>query len=120
MKKFFILTTAIFLLCSCSNSFINHEMKAEKIGVCTDQKAPIKILSNINGERYEFQYCLEEDFDGKNYSIERNGDSLIVKFAAPTKPTALFKLILDVDAKPPYHHIKLGDQTLTIVPTDKF
>ena len=95
-------------------------MKAEKIGDCSNVAMPIKILSNINGERYEFNYCLDEDFDGKNYTIVRSGDSLLVKFQKNTKKTALFKLTLDIDAKPAYHHITLGDQTLEIVPTDKF
>jgi hypothetical protein len=118
--KYILPTLLIFFLSSCSNSFINHELKAEQIGTCTEQKAPIKILSNINGERYEFQYCLDDNFDGKNYTIERSGDSLLVKFTVTTKKTALFKLTLDIDAKPAYHHITLGDQTLTIVPKDKF
>jgi len=77
------------------------------------------MVSNINGERYEFQYCVEDGFDGKNYTIERKGDSLLVKFPATTKKTALYKLILDIDAKPAYHHITLGDQTLEIVPAER-
>ena len=120
MKCFSILVTLI-LLSSCSNSFINHKLQSEKIGACTNEAVPIKMLSNINGERYEFQYCLNDGFDGKNYTIERNGDSLLIKFPATTAKTALYKLTLDIDAKPAYHHIKLGDQqTIEVVPTDKF
>ncbi|GAB2812251.1 hypothetical protein [Ferruginibacter profundus] len=119
--KYFLTALTIILLSSCGpDTFINHEMKAEKIGACTNDVVPVKMTGNINGERYEFQYCLDEGFDGKNYTIERSGDSLLVKFPAATKKTALYKLILDVDAKPAYHHIKLGEQTLEIAPTDKF
>ena len=120
MKHILIVST-IILLSSCSNSFINHSLKAEKIGACTNETVPIRMNSNINGERYEFNYCLDDNFDGKNYTIERSGDSLIVKFPAPAAKAALFKLVLDIDAKPAYHHIKLGDQqTIEVVPTDKF
>ena len=120
--KYFLTAPAITLtfLSSCSNSFINHKLTAEKIGECQQQTLPVKMSSNINGERYEFQYCLEEDFNGRDYTIERKGDSLLVKFPAITKKTALYKLTLDIDAKPAYHHITLGDQTLEIAPTDKF
>ncbi|MEP6675809.1 MAG: hypothetical protein ABJA78_11660 [Ferruginibacter sp.] len=109
------------LLNSCSDSFINHTLKAEKIGDCSQQKAPINMNSNINGERYEFDYCIEDPFDGKNYKIERKGDSLIVSFpeAVAAGKKALYKLTLDVDAKPAYHHIILGDKDLTIVPAER-
>ena len=117
MKYLFVL---VIFLSSCSNSFINKKLQAEKIGDCSNETAPIKMTGNINGERYEFNYCLDEGFDGKDYTVERSGDSLLVKFPAPVKKTALYKLILDIDAKPAYHHIKLGGQTLEIVPTDKF
>jgi len=116
------ISTAFLLitLSSCSNSFINKKLQAEKIGPCTNEATPIKMNSNINGERYEFNLCLDDNFDGKNYTIDRSGDSLIVNFPVTTNKTALYKLTLDIDAKPAYHHIKLGDQTLVIVPTDKF
>ncbi|MBS1512122.1 MAG: hypothetical protein JST86_14835 [Bacteroidetes bacterium] len=122
MKQLFFiaLTVTAMGICSCSNAFINQSMQVEKMGPCTGNKPPIKMNSNINGERYEFMYCLDEDFDSKDYTITRNGDSLLVNFKTPTKQTALFKITLDIDAKPAYHHIKLGDQTIAIVPTDKF
>jgi len=82
---------------------------------------PVKMISNINGERYEFQYCLSDGFDGKNYTIERSGDSLLVKFPIATGKTALYKLTLDIDAKPAYHHITLGagGQTITVLPAER-
>ncbi len=117
--KYFLILTTIFLFSSCSNAFINHELKAEKIGDCAVQPAPIKMISNINGERYEFNYCLEDGYDGKNYSVERKGDSLVVSFPKAAGKTALYKLILDIDAKPAYHHIVLGDKTLEISPAER-
>ena len=117
--KYFSTIAGIVLLSSCSNSFINYELKAERIGECTEQRMPVKMISNINGERYEFDYCLNEAFNAKDYKVERKGDSLIVSFPKPEAKTALYKLILDIDAKPGYHHILLGDKLLEIVPSEK-
>ncbi len=117
MKYILILST--ILLSSCSNAFINHKLKAEKIGACSNEVTPIKMISNINGERYEFEYCLEEGFDEKNYTVERKGDSLIVNFPASTKQTALYKIIIDIDAKPAYRIISLGGRTLNIRPAER-
>ena len=77
------------------------------------------MISNINGERYEFDYCLNEGFDEKAYTVERKGDSLVVIFPKSTSKTALYKLILDIDAKPAYHHIVLGDKTLEVSPVER-
>ena len=117
--KYLLAALSILFFSSCSDSFINHELKAEKIGDCTQQVAPVKMISNINGERYEFDYCLNEGFDSKNYTLERKGDSLVVSFPNPGDKTALYKLILDIDAKPSYHHIVLGDKTLEVSPAER-
>jgi hypothetical protein len=118
--KYILIPAIIFSLYSCSNSFINHQLKVEKIGACSTELAPIKMISNINGERYEFELCLSEGFDGKNYTVERKGDSLVVNFPPAGNSKVLYKLILDIDAKPAYHHISLGGRTIEIVPTEKF
>ena len=108
------------LFFSCSDSFINHKLKYEKLGDCAAYSKSIKMISNINGERYEFYSCMDEGFDGKNYTVERTGDSILVslkKTAAANK--VLYKLILDIDAKPRYNHIILDGQELIIVPLTK-
>jgi hypothetical protein len=92
----------------------------EKLGDCTGISESIKMISNINGERYEFFSCIDDGFDGKNYTVVRKGDSVIISFPkTAAQPKALFKLILDVDAKPNYHHIILDERELTIVPAEK-
>ena len=109
-----------FLLLSCSDSFINHKLKFDKTGDCRDYSRSIKMISNINGERYEFFCCMDDGFDGKNYVIERKGDSIIVSFPKTTEnKKVLYNLILDVDAKPRYNYIILDDRELRIVPAEK-
>jgi len=114
-----VLTILIFLaiFSSCENKpFINATLKAEKSGDCSQQAPPVQMNKNINGERYEFSACLQDGFDEKNYSVTRQGDTLLVNIAAPTTntTTALYKLTLDIDAYPQYKYIKLGDQILDI------
>jgi len=106
------------LLFSCSDSFINHELKYEKQGECRPLEKNIQMISNINGERYEFLACLDDDFDGKNYKVDRSGDSIIVSFPKTAKKKqTLYSLILDIDAKPAYHHIVLDGNEITIIPS---
>ena len=118
--RYIVIITCCCLLFSCSDSFINHHLKFEKKGDCSNIPQPIKMISNINGERYEFLCCMDEGFDGKNYTVVRTGDSIIVNFPkTATKKRVEYNLILDIDAKPNYHHIILDGQELTIVGSEK-
>ena len=117
--KYIITLSIIALLSSCSDSFINHELKVERIGDCLQQLQQVKMVSNINGERYEFEYCLPDGYDGKDYKVERKGDSLIVSFPQPSAKKALYKLTLYIDAKPAYYEILLGDKIVHVVAAEK-
>jgi len=106
------------LLFSCNDPFINHKLKYEKAGDdCNAIAETINMVSNINGERYEFYTCINDGFDGKNYTVTRVGDSIVVHFPkSANNKMAAYKLTLDVDAKPAYHHIILDGRELTVVP----
>jgi hypothetical protein len=104
----------VLMLSSCSDSFINYELKFEKKGECENVQTPVKISSNISGERYEFTECIDANFDGKNYKVDRVGDSILVSFPKSTGSKALFKLILDIDAKPLYHHILIDGREVLV------
>lgn len=116
--KYMIIFLFSSLFISCSDSFINHELKYEKLGDCRSTENNIQMTSNINGERYEFLCCLDDDFNGKNYTVDRAGDSIVVSFPkAITKKQILYSLKLDIDAKPAYHHIVLDGKEITIIPS---
>ena len=117
--KCFITLALIALLSSCSDSFINHTLTAERTGECNQQRQAVRMISNINGERYEFEYCLDEGFNGRDYKLERKGDSLVLSFPGHSAKMAMYKLTLDIDAKPAYHHILLGDQIVEVVGAEK-
>lgn len=84
------------------------------MGACEAYSESIKMISNLNGERFEFFSCIDNGFDGKQYTVERKGDSVLVSFPKNSQNKALYKLILDVDAKPAYHHIILDGRELII------
>lgn len=113
MKYAFLIVAAATLL-SCSDSFINHSLKAEKVGVCASEEMAVKMLSNIAGERYEFNVCVDENYDPKNYTVDRKGDSIIVTFPKPSGKSAAYKMTLDMDAKPAYHHIFLDGKEILV------
>lgn len=113
--KYSTLIFAVALFCSCSDAaFINHTLKYEKLGACSDEAMPIKMTSNVNGERYELVSCVDDNFDGKNYSVERKGDSILVNFPKAAAAKSSFKLTLDIDAKPVYHHIILDGKEVLV------
>ncbi|MFT3680586.1 MAG: hypothetical protein QM791_09965 [Ferruginibacter sp.] len=104
----------LILFASCSDSFINHKLKYEKLGDCNRAKEPVKMLSNINGERYELVSCIDDDFNGSNYTVERKGDTIVVDFPKRNAAKAAFKLTLDIDAKPVYKYILLDGEAIPI------
>ena len=116
--KFIIILFTGLLFFSCSDSFINHKLKAERAGDCSGFPATIKMISNINGERYEFYSCLDDGFDEKNYTVLRQGDSILVHFPETTGvKQALYKITLDIDAKPRYKKIMLDGREVNIIPS---
>jgi hypothetical protein len=119
MRYTLVIISCCFLF-SCSDSFINHELKFEKLGDCGNYSQTVNMISNINGERYQFFSCIDDNFNGKNFTLVRRGDSVIVDFPkTAAQKKSLFKLILDVDAKPNYHHIILDGREVTVVPAEK-
>jgi hypothetical protein len=76
--------------------------------------------SNFGGERYEFEKCLPVDFNEKQVSSERRGDTVLVRF----KPSAaasrrIFKITLDIDSYPLYKFLTVDEDTYTITPAEK-
>jgi len=119
MKSFFSILSFI-IVCSCNSDqpFLHHALQAEKIGDCSQQPGNYKVESNNLGERYEFTACLDANFNEKDYSVTRKGDTILLQLPAGKAGAtqALYKITLDIDAKPRYNHILLGNQLLEVVP----
>lgn len=114
MKYILCIFTAV-IFCSCGEkAFVNHKLEYRKTGDCTAGDKVINMLSNISGERYEFESCLDAGFDGKQYSVERKGDSIVVDFPKTDAAKAAFKITLDIDAYPVYHHIIIDGKEIIV------
>jgi hypothetical protein len=114
----YLFSAAVILLFSCNDGdFINHTLVAEKAGDCASATGEFKMVSNTSGQRYTFDLCLDAAFNVKNYSVMRNADTIMVIFPQVKSgdASALYKLTLDVDAKPRYNFIKLGDKLIAVV-----
>jgi hypothetical protein len=118
MRHLFSIAAATLLFSCNDGDFINHTLVAEKAGSCTGADGAFNMVSNTSGERYTFSVCLPEGYDTKKYTVTRKGDTIFVAFpptqtGEPTK-TALFKMTLDIDAKPRYNFIKLGEDLVAV------
>lgn len=117
--RYVIVIICAVVLSSCKDSFINHELKTEKIGPCAGQvNFSASITSNINGERFQFGACADDDFDGRSYSIKRDKDNIVVDFPhSAGKKQSYFNMILDIDAKPFYPKIIIDGNPIDMVHT---
>lgn len=120
--KYISLFLIAAIVCSCNNSesFINHKVEYTKIGECSAGEKTINMTSNIAGERYEFEACLNSNFAGDAYTVERKEDSLVVAFQRVDGDKAAFKVTLDIDAFPVYDYIVIdGKEAIAIRHVEK-
>ena len=75
-----------------------------------------KMNSNLNGERLEFQACLDADFQKAQLTSFRQGDTVVLKFDRTKSQQALYNIILDVDSYPRYYFLSIDGNTFPIVP----
>lgn len=120
--KYISLFILIVVVCSCNNNeaFVNHKLEYKKIGDCTAGEKTINMTSNIAGERYQFEACLNSNFAGDAYTVERKGDSLVVSFQRADGDKAAFNITLDIDAFPVYDYIVIdGHEAIAINHVEK-
>ena len=102
------------LFSGCDENQLNHSMTFSKSGPCTQIDPMVTLTSNVAGDRYTFNACLPENFDGKAYQLVRKGDSLVLSFPGNANPTTAFALTMDVDAYPPYHFMVINGQAIQV------
>jgi hypothetical protein len=99
-----------------SKPYLNHSIeKPEKIADdCSGYDPKINMVSNIIGERYEFQKCLHGNYEGE-YKIARKADTVDVSFPGGP-PAALYKIVLNIDTYPRYNYLTIDGNTVRIIP----
>ena len=81
--------------------FVGHKLKFEKISDnCENLKPSFRMVSNVAGERYEFDKCLSANFTKDMMNVSRQGDTVLVQFQRALSQRALYKITLDIDSYP--------------------
>lgn len=114
-------TTFLLLVTIACNRkpFVNHKLKFEKISDnCENLKPLFRMVSNVAGERFEFEKCLDANFTKDMMKISRVGDTVLVQFPKAAGQTVLDKITLDVDSYPRYNFITIDDETFNVIPSN--
>src|SRR5882724_2043584 len=104
MKMIFVVSLVVVVTACKTKPFVKHSVEFEKLGDnCQSISNGFKMNSNLNGERYEFQRCLDADFKKEQLSAVRQGDTIVLKFERKSQQQALYSLVIDLDAYPRYN-----------------
>lgn len=115
-----IMILPLFVMTACNRkSFVDHKLKFEKISDnCENLKPSFRMVSNIAGERYEFEKCLEASFSKDQMKVSRQGDTVLVQFQKSAQQKVLYKIILDIDSYPRYNFITVDEETFNVIPSN--
>lgn len=119
MKKIMSICLLLVTMAACKTEpYIKHDLELKKLADNCDQvNASVKMISNIAGERFEFEACLPADFSADQLTVTKNGDDAFVNILDKGKQaTTSYKLVLDVKAYPKYKTITIGGETYHIAP----
>jgi len=112
----------ILLLGACNrDTYVTSKAQLSKVAEgCTAVSAAVRSVSNIGGERFEFQKCLPDDETQRRVIAERKGDTVVVRFdtKGATAAPATFDVILDIDSYPAYRFITIDDNTFPMTRED--
>ena len=118
--KVILIAIVIVVIAGCKTEpFLKHDLKFEKVADnCDQMSVSFKMNSNLNGERYEFQRCLDADFQKEQLTSIRQGDTVVLKFERKHPKQALYDIIVDVDSYPRYNFLTIDDNTFPIRPVE--
>jgi len=117
MNKALIAISFISILVACKTKpFVEHEIRLEQLtSDCNKIQPYFRMVSNIGGERYEFERCLDVNYKKEDVRVSRQGDTVVVLLAKPAKQKALFKVTIDIDSYPKYNFVTVDDETFAVV-----
>jgi hypothetical protein len=121
MKFIFFFAFVVFLYACNRDEYVTSKVKLSRVADgCTTVNAAMRSISNIGGERFEFQKCLPDDETQRRVIAERRGDTVVVRFdtKGATAPLATFDVILDIDSYPAYRFITIDDNTFPMTRED--
>src|SRR5215510_100938 len=119
MNRLFIFLFVLLAISCNRKPFVDHKLKFEKISDnCENLKPSFRMVSNVAGERYEFEKCLDAGFTKDMMKVSRQGDTVMVQFPRPGGQSVLDKIILDIDSYPRYNFITVDDETFNVIPAN--
>ena len=115
-----ILCFLLFALIACNRKpFVDHKLKFEKISDnCENLKPSFRMVSNVAGERYEFERCLSANFTKEMVNVSRQGDTVLVQFQIGGTQQVLYKITLNIDSYPRYNFITIDGETFQVIPSN--
>ena len=114
----------LFLLMLCMTAcnrkpFVTHKLRFEKVSDnCENLQPSFRMVSNIAGERYEFEKCLDANFTKEMMNVYRQGDTVFVQFPKSGKQPVLYTIKLDIDSYPRYNFITVDGETFNVIPSN--
>ncbi len=111
----------MILLAGCKTKpFVKHSLDFEKLGDNCSNRAPgISMNSNLNGERFVFEACLDADFTKEQVVSEQPNDTtVVIRFERKNPQQGLYKLTIDLDAYPRYHLLILDGESIQMQRVD--
>ena len=120
MSRLFIFLLSLSVTISCNrNPFVSHKLKFEKISDnCENLKPSFRMVSNVAGERFEFEKCLDANFTKDLIKVSRQSDTVLVRFPKAGIQPVLNKITLDIDSYPRYNFITIDDETFNVIPAN--
>ena len=120
MTRLIIFLLSLFVLISCNRTpFVNYKLKFEKISDnCENLKPSFRMVSNVAGERFEFEKCLDANFTKDLIKVSRQSDTVLVRFPKAGVQPVLNKITLDVDSYPRNDFITIDDETFNVIPSN--
>ena len=120
MSRLFIFLLSLLVTISCNRKpFVNHKLKFEKISDnCENLKPSFRMVSNVAGERFEFEKCLDANFTKDLIKVSRQRDTVLVRFPKASIQPILNKITLDIDSYPRYNFITIDDETFNVIPAN--
>jgi hypothetical protein len=114
MKIFFSLLLVITITGCKTEPYVKHSLDFERVSdKCNEGVPGISMNSNLNGERFELQSCLDDDFKKEQItSLQPNDTTVVIKFGRENSKQALYKLTIDLDAYPRYSLLILDGDTI--------
>jgi len=117
MKKIAAIILLVVCISACKQDpYMNVSFRVDEVSNnCSDQKDFFRSHSNIGGEHYEFDACLDKGFDAKECKVNRSNDTLIVVLPQrQSDVSALYNISLEIDTYPGYKHIKVRDHVFDV------